>query len=105
VHHSLSYSLQEMNINATLGLGALEEWMPDLRKNFHKTFHKSSGTCMSSSKLPSLLISSAISFFWEWSRQAGRQPDEGGVSAKDQVQVLHSINQSFNQFMIVPQQP
>jgi hypothetical protein len=25
VHHSLSYSLQEMNINATLGLGALEE--------------------------------------------------------------------------------
>ncbi len=25
VHHSLSQSLQEMNINATLGLGALEE--------------------------------------------------------------------------------
>jgi hypothetical protein len=25
VHHSLTHSLQEMNINATLGLGALEE--------------------------------------------------------------------------------
>jgi len=39
-------------------------------------------------------------------KQAGRQADEGGASAKvssanDQVQVLHSINQ----FMIVPQQP
>jgi hypothetical protein len=43
-------------------------------------------------------------------KQAGWQPGEGGSSAKvpssnDELQVLHSINQSFDQFMILPQQP